>query len=55
MCPNTARNIDQNFTKRLILGVQNVAKNDRYIDIKSAKRVQILLGISTKISQKCQC
>ena len=54
MCPNTARNIDKNFTKRPILGVQNVAKNDRYIDIKSAKCVQILLGISTKISQKDQ-
>ena len=37
-CPNTTRNIDENFTT----------------DVKSAKFVQILLGISTKISQKSQ-
>jgi len=54
MCPNTDRNIDQIFKEGPILGVQNVAKNDRYIDIKNAKCVQILLGISTKISQKGQ-
>ena len=35
MCPNTAWNIDQNFTKRPILEAQNEAKNDRYNDIKS--------------------
>ena len=58
MCPNNARNIDQNFTKIPILVGQRCEKNKmspnaaRQIDVKSAKCVQILRGISTKISQK---
>ena len=48
MYPNTDWNIDQKFTTKHKF-VSNTAK---YIDVKSAKLVQILIGISTKIAHK---
>ena len=42
--------IDQNLTKKLI----SCPNTDRYIDVKCATLVQILLGIPSKRRKKCK-